>query len=156
MKTNSKKHASLSNANMLALLNQSLAELIALKLNAKQAHWNVKGKNFQQLHELFDQVATEADGFADLVAERVVQLGGIAEGTIAHLNKRASDTTYPAVQESEKHVKLIAGAVTAAAMKMRAAIDTSAEHSDQVSADIFTEITRGLDKLAWFVSSHQA
>ncbi|MCE2926639.1 MAG: DNA starvation/stationary phase protection protein Dps [Rickettsiales bacterium] len=156
MKSTTKKHSSLSNANMLALLNQSLAELIALKLNAKQAHWNVKGKNFQQLHELFDQVATEADGFADLVAERIVQLGGIAEGTIAHLNKRASDTTYPAVQESDKHVKLIATAIAGAAGHTRAAIDTSSDHADQVSADIFTEITRGLDKLQWFVSSHQA
>jgi starvation-inducible DNA-binding protein len=156
MKNSPKKQPQLGNSSMIALLNQTLAEMLALKLNAKQAHWNLKGANFQSLHELFDQVATEADGYADMLAERAVQLGGMAEGTIAHLNKRASDTTYPAVEEAQKHVKLIAGAIHRTAATTRSAIDTSAEQGDQVTADILTEITRGLDKLEWFVSAHQA
>jgi DNA-binding ferritin-like protein len=66
----------------IALLNRNLASAIDLKAQAKQAHWNVKGPDFIALHELFDKVADEADGFVDLIAERVTALGGTAEGIV--------------------------------------------------------------------------
>jgi starvation-inducible DNA-binding protein len=155
MKNIDKKPAAHANSQIVALLNQSLAELLSLKLNAKQAHWNIKGHNFIALHELFDRVATEVDGFADTVAERAVQLGSLAEGGVAHISKRASSASYPQTTDAVKHVKALASQLEMVANQLRDAIDTSAELGDAVTADSFTQITSGLDKLRWFVSAHQ-
>src|SRR5262245_49241787 len=67
----------------IALLNQQLADVVDLGLQAKQAHWNVKGPHFIGLHELFDKVAEELEEYTDEIAERAVELGGVALGTIA-------------------------------------------------------------------------
>jgi len=66
---------------VIELLNQTLASTLDLKTQVKQAHWNVKGKDFYQLHELFDEIAAEVEEFIDLVAERITALGGYALGT---------------------------------------------------------------------------
>jgi len=156
MKNVAKKTGALSNASMIALLNQSLADMLALKINAKQAHWNVKGENFISLHELFDKLATDADGYADTLAERVQQLGGYSEGSLAHITKRAAQANYVQTTDSQKHVKAIANQVKATADSLREAIDTSDNLGDKVTADIYTQITGGLDKWHWFISSHQS
>src|SRR2546422_5718209 len=62
-----------------ALMNQRLADAVDLQMQIKQAHWNVKGPHFIGLHELFDQIDEAVEGYVDLIAERIVQLGGIAE-----------------------------------------------------------------------------
>src|SRR4029078_918960 len=77
------------------LLNQRLADMIDLHLQAKQAHWNVKGPSFIALHELFDDVAEETDGHADTVAERVTALGGEAEGSLQVVSKQSKLAAYP-------------------------------------------------------------
>src|SRR5437660_9218703 len=64
-----------------ALLNQRLADAVDLQTQMKQAHWNVKGPHFIGLHELFDKTDEAVEAYVDLIAERIVQLGGIAEGT---------------------------------------------------------------------------
>src|SRR5437899_7167042 len=64
-----------------ALLNQRLADAVDLQTQMKQAHWNVKGPHFIGLHELFDKIDEAVEAYVDLIAERIVQLGGIAEGT---------------------------------------------------------------------------
>ncbi len=155
MKATGKKTQAQHNSSIVAMLNQALAGLIALKLHAKQAHWNVKGERFISLHELFDQVATQVDGFADLVAERAVQLGGMAEGSVAHIAKRAGQVTYPQTADAAQHVKHIAQLLKAAADEARDGIDTADEQEDKVTADTLTQVASGLDKLHWFVNSHQ-
>ena len=65
-----------------ALINQRLADAVDLQMQLKQAHWNVKGPHFIGLHELFDKVAEDVESYVDMIAERAVQLGGIAEGTV--------------------------------------------------------------------------
>src|ERR1035437_4055932 len=67
---------------LTALLNQRLASAVDLQLQMKQAHWNVKGPSFIGLHELFDKVAEAVENYVDQIAERIVQLGGIAEGPV--------------------------------------------------------------------------
>src|SRR5215470_14314494 len=67
---------------MIALLNQHLADTFDLYSQTKQAHWNVRGSEFFQLHELFDKLADEVEEFVDLIAERVTTLGGTAQGTV--------------------------------------------------------------------------
>src|SRR5260370_20305803 len=80
---------------VIGLLNQRLAEAIDLQSQCKQAHWNVKGPSFIGLHKLFDDVNEDVESYVDLIAERVVQLGGIAERTIGAAEQRSKLPDYP-------------------------------------------------------------
>lgn len=140
---------------VVPMLNQGLANAIDLQLQAKQAHWNVKGPGFIALHELFDRVVEHAANAADLLAERVVQLGGTAEGTIRIAARHSDLDEYPhAIVNGSDHVAALAGALAAFGARIRHAIDAAAEHADAASADLLTEIVRGNDKLLWFVEAH--
>src|SRR6184192_4073349 len=90
---------------LVELLNARLADAIDLETQCKQAHWNVKGPDFIALHELFDKVHEAVDGYADLIAERVVQLGGIAEGTARIAAERSTLLDYPlSIAAGDRHV----------------------------------------------------
>jgi starvation-inducible DNA-binding protein len=78
------------------LLNARLADCIDLQTQTKQAHRNVKGPNFIALHELFDKINEDVEDYADDIAERTVQLGGVAEGTARRVAERSSLSEYPA------------------------------------------------------------
>lgn len=137
------------------LLNDRLAELIDVQLQAKQAHWNVKGPNFIALHELFDKVTEEIEEYVDTVAERAVALGGIAEGTIGAVSKRTRLSAYPInITSGREHVEALSSAVAAVAESVRASIERANELGDADSADVFTEVSRGLDKNLWFLEAH--
>src|SRR5437773_10777517 len=84
-----------SRAEAVALLNQRLADCIDLQAQCKQAHWNVKGPTFIALHKLFDEITEDVQEYADLLAERVVQLGGIAEATVGVVAARSTLVDYP-------------------------------------------------------------
>ena len=73
---------------MVELLNARLADAIDLRQQVKVAHWNVKGPNFIALHKLFDDIVEDVDEYVDVLAERVVQLGGLADGTVRQAAKR--------------------------------------------------------------------
>ena len=140
---------------MIDLLNQHLAEAIALGLQSKQAHWNVKGPNFIALHELFDKVAEELEEFTDEIAERAVELGGVALGTIQIVGKSSRLHAYPLDASSGKsHVAALSRALAYFGKTTRAAIDTAARIGDAGTADLFTEVSRGVDKLLWMVEAH--
>ncbi len=137
------------------LLNERLADLIDLGLQAKQAHWNVKGPQFIALHELFDSVAAEIIPFVDDVAERIVALGGTAEGTLAAVGKRTSLTAYATtIVKGRDHVEALSTALAKTGQKMRAAIDQANQFEDADTADLCTGISRSLDKTLWFVEAH--
>src|SRR5205809_5872702 len=82
-------------AELVALINQRLADAIDLQMQLKQAHWNVKGPHFIGLHELFDKIAEDVESYVDLTAERIVQLGGIAQGTVRVAAGRSRLGEYP-------------------------------------------------------------
>jgi len=137
------------------LLNQHLADVLDLGLQAKQAHWNVKGPHFIGLHELFDKVAEELEEFTDDIAERAVELGGVALGTIQIVSKNSRLSAYPLdLTSGQKHVAALSGALAKFGTTTRAAIDTAAKAGDADTADLFTEVSRGVDKLLWFVEAH--
>ena len=137
------------------LLNERLADLIDLGLQAKQAHWNVKGPTFIALHELFDSVAEEIEVFVDDVAERVVALGGIAEGTIGIVGKRTKLAAYPPnITSGRDHVEALSTALATVGKAVRADIDRATELGDADTADLFTGISRDIDKKLWFVEAH--
>jgi starvation-inducible DNA-binding protein len=137
------------------LLNDRLADLIDLQLQAKQAHWNVKGPNFIALHELFDDIAEELEEFVDTVAERLTALGGIAEGTVQAVGKRTGLKPYPVdLSAGRDHVDALSTAVAACGKSIRASIDRATEAGDADTADVFTEVSRGLDQRLWFLEAH--
>jgi starvation-inducible DNA-binding protein len=137
------------------LLNERLADLIDLWLQTKQAHWNVKGPSFIALHELFDKVAGEVEEYVDDTAERAVALGGIAEGTVGAVAGRTQLPAYPlTISSGRDHVEALATALAAVGKAVRAAIDRADELGDADTADLFTQVSRGLDKSLWFVEAH--
>ena len=84
------------------LLNQRLASAVDLQMQMKQAHWNVKGPNFIGLHELFDKVAEAVEDYVDQIAERVVQLGGVAEGTVRMAAARSREPAFSKARRFSK------------------------------------------------------
>ncbi len=140
---------------VINLLNQNLADALDLQLQAKQAHWNVKGTNFISLHELFDKVAEESGGFADEIAERAVALGGVAMGTVRAATSNSRLNAYPVnIHRGSEHVEALSNALATFGKFVRAAIDSATKAGDAGTADLFTEVSRGIDKLLWFVEAH--
>ena len=140
---------------VVALLNQNLADCMDLSNQAKQAHWNVKGPSFIALHELFDKVAAAAREFSDEIAERATALGGVAEGTTQVIGQRTRLAPYPLdISRGRDHVNWLADALAAFGKSARTAIDQTDQLGDKDTADLFTEISREIDKLLWFVEAH--
>jgi starvation-inducible DNA-binding protein len=140
---------------LIEILNARLADAVDLKTQVKHAHWNVKGIHFFQLHELFDSIATHLEEQSDLIAERVTQLGGVANGTARQAASQSSIKEYDfnAVR-GEEHVKALVQRLATLANAARAAIDETGKLGDQATADLFTEVTRAADKDLWFPEAH--
>jgi len=139
-----------------ALLAQRLADGIDLQTQCKQAHWNVKGPQFAALHALFDQVADAAGEYTDLIAERIVQLGGVAEGTARVVAARTTLLDYPlGLATGEQHVAALSDALGQFGRTVRMGVQEMDALQDAVAADILTEVSRGVDKWLWMVESHQ-
>lgn len=146
-----------SNAKTVAiqLLNARLADTVDLALLTKQAHWNIKGPHFIALHEMIDGFRTEIDGYVDTMAERAVQLGGTALGTTQAVAKATTLAPYPTdISTSRDHLAALIERYAKVANAVRRAIDEADEAGDKDTADIFTEVSRGLDKSLWFLEAH--
>ena len=140
-----------------ALLNQQLADVLDLGLQAKQAHWNVKGPQFAALHELFDEAAHTLAELADELAERAVVLGGVARGTLQSLAKNSRLESYPLEAfAGGDHVWALSSALARLAQSSRAAIKTADQLEDDGSTDVLTQVSRAIDKLLWKVEAHVA
>jgi starvation-inducible DNA-binding protein len=140
---------------VVALLNKTLAATLDLKTQAKQAHWNVKGTDFLQLHELFDELSTELEDYIDLVAERVTTLGSTALGTarIAAADSILPEYPLDAVDGPE-HVAALADRYALYAKHLRSAIEQTADLGDADTSDLYTEVSRTIDKRLWFLEAH--
>lgn len=140
---------------MIGLLNERLADATDYALSIKQAHWNVKGPEFIAMHEMLDEMFAQAVEYADLMAERAVTLGGQARGT---LQSAAEGTTLSPFPLEATSVTDLLGALAVNAGKLgksiRAAADQATQEEDLGTADLFTEISRGLDKQLWYLEAH--
>jgi starvation-inducible DNA-binding protein len=144
-----------SRVQVIDLLNKRLADAVDLQMQMKQAHWNVKGPNFIGLHELFDKVHAATGEYVDSIAERAVQLGGIAEGTVRIAAKRTRLPEFPqGIAEGTAHVNAVSMVLAAFGHEVRQSIDVADELNDADTADLFTEVSRGIDKWLWFVEAH--
>jgi starvation-inducible DNA-binding protein len=137
------------------LLNQLLADTFDLYSQTKEAHWNVKGRDFIQLHKLFDELAEVLEEPIDEIAERITALGGVAKGTVrmAAANSRLAEYPLDAV-EGMQHVRLLSDRWASYAKAIRSAIDASDDWGDKSTADLCTEVSREVDKSLWFLEAH--
>ncbi|GAN52961.1 DNA starvation/stationary phase protection protein Dps [Tanticharoenia sakaeratensis] len=136
-------------------LNARLADLIDLALITKQAHWNLKGPQFIGVHEMLDGFRASIDEFVDTTAERVTQLGGTAFGTTQDVTKKSICTPYPTdIYRIADHISALIDRYATVANAVRQSIDVTDEAGDPDTADIFTEVSRGLDKQLWFLEAH--
>jgi starvation-inducible DNA-binding protein len=140
---------------MIALLNGQLAATFDLYSQTKQAHWNVKGASFYSLHELFDKLAEQLAGYVDMIAERATALGGLAMGTVRLVaaNSKLSELPLEAT-EGLSVVDALAARFAALAASTRKAIETANNQGDADTGDLFTEVSRDLDKSLWFLEAH--
>ena len=137
------------------LLNARLVDVLDLKLAAKQAHWNVKGPGFLELHELFDEIAGRLDGHADELAERITSLGGTALGRSQVVAAKTSLKPYvDGITQGQDHLRELADRAAVLGKSMRIAIEAAGKQGDEVTSDLFNEITAGLDKDLWFLEAH--
>ena len=142
-------------AKVISILNQHLADTFDLMSQTKFAHWNVKGPTFIALHKLFDELAEELEEHVDEIAERTTALGGVAMGTARQAAAMSHTPEFPSgVHKSNDVVAALADRFAALGKSVRAAIDQSDELGDKDTADLFTEISRGVDKWLWFVEAH--
>ena len=140
---------------MIELLNLRLADCIDLQTQTKQAHWNVRGPSFWGLHKLFDKVNEGVEEYVDSIAERAAQLGGEVQGTARQVAGRSCLPEYPAgVKGGREHVTALSTALAAFGKSVRAAIDAAEDAEDKDTADVFTEVSRGIDQWLWFVEAH--
>nr|WP_306266976.1 DNA starvation/stationary phase protection protein Dps [Pararhizobium sp. IMCC3301] len=140
---------------MIGLLNERLADTIDLTTAVKQAHWNLKGPGFIGVHELLDVVADHLRECADLMAERAVILGGFAKGTIQIVASETTLEPYPTnIVKIKDHVTELTERFRQLGKCLRDAIETAGEAGDEDTADLFTGISRTVDKDAWFIGAN--
>jgi starvation-inducible DNA-binding protein len=102
----------------------------------------------------FDKINEAVEDYVDDLAERVVQLGGVAHGTARQAAKSSTLPEFPAVAGCHDHVEAVATVLAACGKLARAGIDRADGLGDKDTADLFTEISRGVDKWLWFVEAH--
>ena len=140
-------------AKLIELLNRRLADAIDLQLQCRQAYWNVKGSQFMALRELFDKIVEDVEKDANLIAGRIVQLGGMAEGTARAVARRTSLDESLATTESGGHITALSTSLIAFGRVTRYACEQATQLKDTDTATIFTEIARGTDSWLWFVET---
>jgi starvation-inducible DNA-binding protein len=140
---------------MVQLLNQTLACTVDLRSQVRQACWNVKGKDFSLLHPLFATIVIELAAYTDLVAERIVVLGGVVMGTARTAARQSKLPEYPdALVEGDAHVLALAERFARYATMLREGIALAADVEDAGSAALYTDLSRKVDKQIWILEAH--
>lgn len=139
----------------MEVLQARLADGIDLGLVTKQAHWNLKGPQFIGIHLMLDKFRAEQDEWVDMMAERITQLGGTARGTVQEVATGTALPPYPTdIYAIADHLHALIERYAACANAVRQNIEDTDEAGDADTADILTEVSRGLDKQLWFLEAH--
>ena len=133
-----------------------VTDLTALSVDGKQAHWHVRGANFQAVHELLDVIVDHARDYADTAAERVVALGLPIDARVQTVGAKTTTPTMTAgFQQSDAVIGEVIAAIDATLVTVCTAVTELAE-LDPVSQDVAIEIARALEKDRWFLFAHIA
>ena len=142
---------------MVELLNERLADTLDLMLALKQAHWNLKGPGFIGVHQFIDEVVDRVRESTDTIAERAQILGGAARGTTQAIEGSSKMEPYPTdLVDVQDHVRALTERFRAIGERVRDAIEAADEAGDEDTADLFTEVSRQLDKDAWMIGANAA
>jgi starvation-inducible DNA-binding protein len=141
-------------ASLVTLLNQQLANVFDLYSQTKQAHWNVRGAEFYQLHKLFDDLAEPLEEHIDTIAERAVTLGGLALGTARSAAAASELAEFPLQPGGMEYAKELAQRFAKAGNSVREGIDAADKLGDVDTADLLTAVSRELDKSLYFLEAH--
>ncbi len=140
---------------VVQVMQERLAEATDMYSQAKFAHWNVKGDNFYQLHLVFDSVADVIGKHADPIAERITQLGGVANGTIRQAACVSRIPEYPVdTIAGMEHVQALADALGHYCEKLREASDKIDDLGDEPSSDFFKQLVVEAEEQLYFLESH--
>ncbi len=140
---------------LIELLNARLADMLDLSNAVKQAHWNLKGAGFIGVHELLDSVYDRVNEGADMMAERAVIIGGVAKGTSQDVVSNTKMKAYPNdITDIEEHIQALTERFADVGKRIREAIEETSEAGDPDTEDLFTEISRQIDKDAWFIGAN--
>ncbi|MGB8167840.1 MAG: DNA starvation/stationary phase protection protein Dps [Chthoniobacteraceae bacterium] len=139
---------------LVGILNQQLANVSDLYSQTKQAHWNVRGPEFYQLHKLFDDLAEPLEEPIDIIAERAVTLGGVALGTVRCAAKASELAEFSLAPGAMEYAKELAQRFATVANSVRKSIDDADELGDADTADLLTQLSRELDKSVYFLEAH--
>lgn len=141
----------------IGVLQGCLVDTVDLYNATRQAHWNVKGPHFGALHVLFETFYTDLAEGADEIAERIVQLGGIASGTTQVLAADTRLAPYPTdLTAGMDHVRALTERYAQVAKTLREGIDQTDEAGDADTADLLTGQSRAIDKKLWMLEAHLA
>lgn len=142
-------------ATSVGLLNQALADLSAVTMQLKHAHWNVKGIEFYQLHELFEDLYESFEPHIDTVAERASALGGRPMGTPAAV---AQQTTIPQLShadvDGQSVLRELADRLSVLDATLYQQIETANQQGDLDTADLLNEVSRDVTRAQWSIESH--
>lgn len=139
----------------ITVLSETLTDTIAMTLAVKQAHWNLKGPGFIGVHELLDEVADRLRDGADLMAERIVILGGTADGTVETVAKGSKVKAYPVdIVDIQDHVQALKERMEAMGETVRKGITATGDAGDEDTADLLTGVSRSVDKDTWFIGAN--
>lgn len=140
---------------MIDLLNARLADSTDLTLAVKQAHWNMRGSGYIGVHELLDDIADRLREHSDMMAERVAVMGGFAKGTTQEAAKNTTLAPYPVeLTDLQGHVDALVERFKDHGAKIREGIETASEAGDPDVEDLLTEVSREVDKDAWFIGAN--
>ncbi len=137
------------------VMNSKLASALDMHTQAKFAHWNVKGMNFYQLHLVFDATAKVIFKQIDPIAERITQLGGVANGTV---RMSAANSKIPAYSvesiSGPQHLVALADALGVYCKELRDASDKIDDLGDEPTADFFKQLVVEAEEELYFLESH--
>lgn len=141
--------------NVSTLLNQRVGLFTDLFVQTKLGHWNVRGPHFIAYHELFDSIASHLLNAQDMMAERAATLGGSAGMTVQDVSEKSTLPAWPmTIRQDTQVIRLLQERLGQVANEIRHDIEKAAEWGDADTADLFTEVSRQLDKDLWFVEAH--
>jgi starvation-inducible DNA-binding protein len=134
-------------------LQMVLTDLVELHLQGKQAHWNIVGSNFRDLHLLLDEIVSSARDASDTIAERMRALRAVPDGRSETVSATTSLPSLPSGEiDTREAVELMAARLTAVATRARSVHD-AVDEQDPTSADLLHQVIETTEKFAWLMGA---